>query len=384
MKKFLVFGVSSIFLIFMINLISAVRINEVAPKTPEFVEIYNLNSETLNLSEWQIKDESGSTDRIVCNNIPNCSLITSATYFVIIGQNTNISDITSENIYYFYVEDDIIAYYLNDDGDNITFFNSTFSTSFSYNSSSTDKSWQFCSNSWREAEPTPGQENSCGSEDSQDENGNSDNDGNGGGDNGEKPEIYLELEYNEEEIINGKEFEIEIEAYNLKEEDYDIKIFITFENNNNIISETYDEEDDKWKSSKYYVKKVFSGPGNKTKTLILRIDEDYKDFKGDGKIKARIKKSGASSFLEEFEDEIEILEKREEKEKVLKIDETKESGEVKESEKEPKTIQLNNPKNIKSYTVREYKSKTQYIKEYAIYGFALFCVFVIIYLLIKR
>ncbi len=51
---------------------------------------------------------------------------------------------------------------------------------------------------------------------------------------------------------------------------------------------------------------------------------------------------------------------------------------------EPKTIQLNNPKNIKSYTVREYKSKTQYIKEYAIYGFALFCVFVIIYLLIKR
>src|SRR3989344_1819981 len=49
--------------------------------------------------------------------------------------------------------------------------------------------------------------------------------------------------------------------------------------------------------------------------------------------------------------------------------------------KEEKIINLGG-KDIKTKQV--YKSKTQYIKEYAIYGFALFCVFVIIILIIKK
>ncbi|MBU1136337.1 MAG: lamin tail domain-containing protein [Nanoarchaeota archaeon] len=50
---------------------------------------------------------------------------------------------------------------------------------------------------------------------------------------------------------------------------------------------------------------------------------------------------------------------------------------------ENKIISLNNLKNTKT-KISEYKTKTQHIKEYLIYGFAVFCVFIIIVLIIKK
>lgn len=60
----------------------------------------------------------------------------------------------------------------------------------------------------------------------------------------------------------------------------------------------------------------------------------------------------------------------------------KQETENKEVSEEAEIIKLNNPQNIKSQEI--WKSKTQYIKEYSIYGFAVFCVFVIILLVIKN
>jgi hypothetical protein len=195
--------------------------------------------------------------------------------------------------------------------------------------------------------------------------------------------IYLELEY-DEEVKNGKEFEVKIFAYNLQDKSYDAKIYIAFDNSS-IISETYNENREEWKSSTYYVNDVLRGPGNKSKSLELRISSEYENFKGNAKIKARIRASG-ETYIAEFEDEIEILEKElgGEGEDTGKDagTETNETATLENST--TSIIRLNNPKSIKTRAIREYKSKTQYIKEYAIYGFALFCVFIIILLIIKK
>ncbi|MEK6820720.1 MAG: hypothetical protein AABX71_03345 [Nanoarchaeota archaeon] len=51
---------------------------------------------------------------------------------------------------------------------------------------------------------------------------------------------------------------------------------------------------------------------------------------------------------------------------------------------QPEIITLNNPKSIKSPSVTEYKSAGQYIKDYAIYAFALFLCIIIIMLLRRK
>ena len=72
------------------------------------------------------------------------------------------------------------------------------------------------------------------------------------------------------------------------------------------------------------------------------------------------------------------------------IGEEEEKEEVKEKTITANLIKLNEPKDInilegkEGKQEEEYKSKTGFIKEYGIYGFALFCVVLIILLLIKN
>jgi len=89
------------------------------------------------------------------------------------------------------------------------------------------------------------------------------------------------------------------------------------------------------------------------------------------------------------EEEAEEGKEGEEKNESEKIEENKREKIENESEKEgdegeEKIIKLNELGNIKSWGSKEYKSKAEYIKEYGIYGFALFCIFVIVLLIIKR
>lgn len=146
--------------------VSALLINEIHPRAPEWAEIYNPENADINLSEWKIKDNSTNLpDEITCWNITGCSLITHATYFLILGRNTLISDITTQSIEYYYVDDQLIGNGLNDNGDNITIFNLTYSSSLDYNSSQANLSIArlpdgaeniiFCQN------PTPSEKNDC-------------------------------------------------------------------------------------------------------------------------------------------------------------------------------------------------------------------------------
>ena len=365
--------------VLLINFVSAVRINEVMAKTPEFVEIYNEGNRMLDLTEWKIKDASSSVDEITCYNILNCSLVIDYSYFIIIGRNTNISQITDNLIHHFYVEDLVIANSLNDDGDNITFFNSSFSTSFLWNNSQTGKSWQFYNGSWIEAEPTPAAQNY---------NPPAENPPDNNGDGGEEDEISLEIDWDEDDIINGEEFEINVKAYNLSDKKYDVKIRIEFEENSTIISEIYDEENDTWQSGYYYIDEILKGHGDESETFDLRIKEEYENFKGDAKIFFKIRTSGWSL---EIEKDIEILESLPEKQE----EEPSEIIVKKSTEQETTSIitgeiiklgqsgSAEETENIKSKEIL-YESRNEKIKKSAVYCFSLLCVIFVIILVFKK
>jgi hypothetical protein len=206
-------------------------------------------------------------------------------------------------------------------------------------------------------------------------------------------DIYLELEY-EDEVQNGEEFEVEVKAYYLEDEDYDIKVYVTSEEDT-IISETYDETDDDWSSSNYYINEIVSGPGNKTVTFKLRIDSGYEDFKGEAKINAKIKKNGGSA-IDDVTADIEILEKEEDGDEggssttsttaTTQTSTTTSSSSNSTNSSTDEIVKLNTKKqeNIKTSGGKVlYRSKAEYFKDYGIYGFAFVCIIIIIVLLIK-
>jgi len=166
MKRERVLLIFLLIILVNISFVSAsVVINEVMPQGVEWIEIYNSQNEELNLSEWQIQDNQ-ATDNITCYTITNCSLLTNATSFVIIDRNINISQITNLTINYFYVDDNALGGSgLNNNGENLSFFNLNYSTNFTYSSSASERSWAratdgnstwtLCSN------PTPAATNNC-------------------------------------------------------------------------------------------------------------------------------------------------------------------------------------------------------------------------------
>lgn len=216
--------------------------------------------------------------------------------------------------------------------------------------------------------------------------------------------LSLDLEWEEDEVINGEEFEVDIKANNLGNGNYDIKVYISQEDDGTIISETYDKKENEWKSSSYYVNDILSGTENKSKSFELRIREKYRNFSGDAKIGVKIKKSGTSSITEEIEKDIEILEKEEKLETEENNQEKQENSEVKITEaKETKSISAkqtgsvirlgnrnktqeesgneNKEENSKNSKIL-YESSSEKIKKYAIYGLNLILI-VIIFLLIS-
>lgn len=283
-----------VFFTLAIKFALGIRINEVSAKTPEFVEIYNEGE--INLSEFLIKDDStNKPDEITCWNIENCSLYTSASYFIIIGRNTNISEITSEPVVYFYVDDSSIGNGINDNGDNITFFNSSFSVSFYYESSTANKSWQFC-DVWVEKEFSAGRENNCYSDrENQSDEGQNNESSRGQNQSNEieeakkKPILVLDVKE-----VKSREFELNVRAEYCEDGKYDLKIEII--DRNGRISEIYDEG---WKSSFYYINSgliVIDGVGERT--VKLRITKE--DYDGTATIFGKIRKGNNIVFSENY------------------------------------------------------------------------------------
>jgi hypothetical protein len=138
-------------------------ISEVHPTDPEWIEIWNPDGEMLNLSEWFVADGStNDPDTITCLT-ENCSLQTNASYFLIIGRSTNISEINDSAVY-FYTDDRKIGDGLNNNGDSISFYTKDYSTNMTYNYSKSGFSWCTNGTDWILCTPTPGYQNEIGSQ----------------------------------------------------------------------------------------------------------------------------------------------------------------------------------------------------------------------------
>ena len=361
MKKSLI--ISLVVIVSLINLISAeIRINEVElnPKDScndctEWIELYS-DSE-IDLSGWIIKDASNKS------SILNFSF---SGYYIV--ENMSITLNNANEKLYLYNGNQLIS--------------QTILLSDSYND---NRSWQYCDGEWKFAEMTRGYETNCSTIQNSTNNTNTDQNNTN---NENEEEISLEMDWDEEDLVNGEEFDIGLAAFNLKNENYDVRVYLTFEDNDTIISERYDEENDEWKSGTYYLTEFFKGSGNKTGDITLRIRDTYEDFKGDAKIYFKLRDG------EEIEENIEILEREESDETKTQttIKTTNTENKIKESTETKtvavvttgNTIRLGTSSEKENNSNLVYESKSEKMKKYSIFLFAFLCLFVCVLIIFKK
>jgi len=200
-------------------------------------------------------------------------------------------------------------------------------------------------------------------------------------------EITYEISWEEENIVNGDEFKIQVVIDGEDDELYDGKLWI--ENKGKIISDRYDDKKGEWKSSYYYIKEYFVDGDNEVK---LDIDEKFEDFEGSAFIHFRIRDE------EEIREEIVVLEKKEEnKEDIESVqNENQEEPLPNEEYVDTKTeVEILEPISLgnKVATVEEkdinterivYESKGTKIIGYSIYGFVILCVLLCVLIIWRK
>lgn len=225
---------------------------------------------------------------------------------------------------------------------------------------------------------------------------------------------YFDIDWTDDEIINGNEFEIEIEGTDLGDRPYNIKVWIEKDEENVIISERYDEENDEWLSGTYYVKDLIEGPGDENEMLLLRIKESYRDYVGDAKI--FIRSNDQTIDTEEYD--IEILAQEKEEQAITTKSVSNSNSDIKDTSKMTENeylayimqmakeydekneiesrsitgnvIKLGNTdkilktENIKRQGTSVYESGESIIKKYAIISFALFSVILTVLLIFNK
>ncbi|MFA5856199.1 MAG: lamin tail domain-containing protein [Candidatus Pacearchaeota archaeon] len=254
-----------------------------------------------------------------------------------------------------------------------------------------DRSWIFCDNHWFLNFSSRGLDNNC-----QINNINNNQ-------NTENKKIGMELDWDEDDIINGNEFYIRINLFNLENKDYDVRVYIyDDEDNEKILSQTYYSFDEEWIDSTEYFKRFIKSPGgNKSKTIRLRIKTTYESLYGDYKIGARLRETNESSYKIEVIENIELKkliksssvpttsqitssqEYDPQREKVLRDIENKKRDEMLTGN----AIYIGKTKtqDIKTGKSIIYKSKNELIKEYSLYSFiALFVGLIILKILNKK
>lgn len=347
----------------LINLISAIRINEVelnpygsSDSGKEWLELYS--EDYVNIVNWKISSSNGRN--MSFNASFSGYYLLNTSYQLLTDNNNKLSLYNGLELIY---ETDILNDNKNDDG-----------------------TWQYCNGNWNFTYMTRNSQNNCSAPANPPQN-NTQN---------QEDSISLDMDWNEDEIINGDEFEIEISAENLEDEKYNVKVWIEFEDENTVISDRYGEDssgEEAWKSGSYYVYNLLNGPGDETEKVNLRIRDNYNDFKGDAKIFFKL------STGEEVSKDIEILEKEEdkvaEKKEVIKQNNTQEiktttkstapvSGNViKLGSSESKETIDNTGKNTANSNLI-YESKNEKIKIYAIIGFAALCLGLVILMIFKK
>ncbi|VVB78256.1 Uncharacterised protein [uncultured archaeon] len=261
--------ISLMTILFLVNIISAkIIINEVEINpyngNEEWIELYS--DQVLNLEGWKIVEKNNRTLTI----------------------NADIQN---------YLIIDLENGFLDNQNEVIMLYNKTslvYTTPILNDISADTKTWNYCNSTWSFLDSTPGTPNNCQIQTiPKNETVN--------------PLIKpsLQMNWNSEDIINGKNFDITIGAFNLDNKNYDVRAYIYLDDPNKVISDSYNDYD--WVSSNAYVNNFFEGPGNKTGTISIRIKEVYKNLSGNARIGIKIREAYSSGSIAEINGGITIL-----------------------------------------------------------------------------
>lgn len=189
----------------------------------------------------------------------------------------------------------------------------------------------------------------------------------------------IQVDYSSQVQVN-EEFDFYLKLEGFSDGVYDIKIDITGDER---ISQIYN---DGWKSTFNYVNDIISvAGGNGEGDFKMKI---IKDFSGEARIDIKIRNSLESvKVFGNYTIDVEAEEKIEEEDE-REVESNEENDEEAEID-EPETIEKINYEDTQIYQemqvsekdLRSWKSKSQSIKEYSLYGFTLFCVLTFILLL---
>ncbi|MEK6914607.1 MAG: hypothetical protein AABW83_03045 [Nanoarchaeota archaeon] len=214
-------------------------------------------------------------------------------------------------------------------------------------------------------------------------------------------EINYEINFDDDEIVNSKEFNIYVKINGENDKVYDGKLWI--EKEGNIISERYDSENNLWKSSYYYLNQYFEN--GKEQEVKLRINKKYEDFYGDAYIHFKIRDK------KEIKEEIVIIKNKEKKEtsKNKNFDNDNKNSEIEDKKdgisqnniKEDSIEEINNIKeeiriepiilgkkfnsevaNLDDKII--YKSEQMRMVDYSIYSFSVLCVLLVVFIIWKK
>ncbi|MEK6918957.1 MAG: hypothetical protein AABW73_02865 [Nanoarchaeota archaeon] len=347
--------------------VSGIKINEVeanpqgSDSGEEWVELYT--EETVSIDGWKIMRSDNKTQNLSGN-------ITSGYYTINISTQwiTN----TQENIYL-----------INNNGEIID-------SLVSINDSANDnKSWQYCPEGWIFISETKTRENNCQIAENNTANNTPQNavnvtnitqNNNTNQSENQTSLIIIKTDFSQS-FRNGEEAELLVEMINLENYYYDIKILLT-DDEESTLSEINIGEG--WQNSFYYIKDFIKGPGNLSKTVRIRIKEEYSDLEGEYKIDLRLRKRDSSSY-KQITGKIMVLPKNNEEVHEEKSEfVTTSQSLTSKSEASNKMIYLNydDSQSIKSDII--YQSKNQKARNYLPYALTLLCVLIITFLLIKK
>lgn len=345
----------SIFLFSLSFISSLVTLNEIELNPPgtdsgnEWIELFS-NETPLSLANWEIRSNNGRNMTLNVTFIDN--------YFTI---NTTTNLLTNDN--------------------NIIYLYDSFGTLVSQTPSLTDSlnnitTWQYCPifNNWTFTAATFGYSNNCStpeipSDNNQTNNQTTNSSGNINNNNNSEPaKEYIQLDWDDVNLTNSEEFEITVNAFNLLDEIYDVKVGI--QDGDTIITEFYDTINQKWTSSNYYFDSFFSSPGSYHKILTLRLREAYKNFTGYADVFGKLRRG--STIVGEFYGTIKILNSNNSQTNNSIISKDTIITSINNTEN---ILRLNVPSNSLNETPANqdsiiYKSKNEYIKQYAFYAFS--------------
>lgn len=335
-----------------LSYVSGVRINEVELNPPgddnynEWIELYS--DSQIDIINWRIENAAGK----------NMSFNASFSNYYVFNTSYSLLTNTNQKIKLFDSNGTLISEtaVINDSYDDI-------------------RTWQYCSG-WVLLNSSRGLENICTSNDSLSNQTN--NTTNNQTENNQtanstanattKTSFSIDAAKN---ITYGDELEIKIVPDNFASVSYDLKIFISFQDD--IISEIYNGG---WKSGVYYV--PYSGNNQ------IRIKSSYSDVRGDGSLVVRLRESGKSDYIEKSLP-IEILEYSPPENVSEEVSSNiADKIVIEENASKEDVIVLNsNPAAAISGEVI-YESKNEKIRQYSVYAFCVFLIFLIAIILLKR